>query len=223
MGVRIVAEHDAPGGGPAGLAWDGQQMWLADYREGAIFRLNPRAEVVGRLWCPGNLSGLTWDGRWLWQAVFDEGLVRSLDPVTTDFDQTHDLRAYGWLSGLAWDGTGLRVVAQQTGDILTVEPASGAVRKRLVGPVAIGDIDYREGVLWISVALSMAYIVGEGFHWLEDDPSYALVQMDAATGREITRHTMPGLYTGLAWADDGHLWLASAAEGKLYRAAVTPD
>lgn len=223
MGLKIVATYDAPGRGPAGLAWDGHYLWLADYREGLIFRMTDTMEVAGQLWCPGNLSGLACDGQFLWQALLDEGLVRKINPATTDFDQTIDLAAHGLLSGVAWDGRSLRVVAQQVGDILTVEPATGAVLAHLKGPVAVGDIDCQGDTLWLSAAEPMTYEPGEGFSWLSEEPAYYLIQMDAATGREIGRHVSDGLYTGLAWAGSNNLWLARAATGTISRAIVTPD
>ncbi len=223
MPLEIVAEYDPPGGGPAGLTWDGQHLWHADYRDGRIYHLTDAAEIVDSLWCPGNLSGLAWGTQALWQAVYDEGIVRRINPETTDFDQTVDLKAYGRVSGVAWDGSHLRTVVQQTGDILSVEPESGAVLSHLPGPVATGDIDCRDGVLWLSVGGPMIYSVEDDeFNWVDTTRSYALVELDARDGRELRRHTASGLYTGLSWGADGALWLASASEGKLYRAIVTP-
>lgn len=222
MAIEVVVAYDTPGLGPAGLAWDGQSLWLADYREGFIYQLDAAAQIRGQIWCPGNLGGLTWDGQHLWQVVFDEGVVRSINPQSTDFDQTIDLSGSGWLSGVAWDGLNLRVVAQQSGDILTVARESGAVLSRLAGPVAIGDIDCVADTLWLSVATPMTYSAEHGFRWLADEPAYALLQLDATTGRELARHLVEHLYTGLAWAGD-ELWLAAAGAGRLYRARVVPD
>lgn len=223
MVLEIIADYPAPGRGPAGLAWDGQSLWHADFREGQIFRLNAGAEVVETLWCPGMLSGLTWDGRHLWQALFDEGTIRSIDPITTDFDQTLDLKAHGLLSGAAWDGTNLRVIAQQTGDILTVDSQLGRVLGKVPGPVAAGDFDYREGSLWLSAAIPMVYSAENGFSWLSDEPTYALLELDAETGRELVRISADGLFTGLTWGQGGDLWLASAVEQRIYRAIISAD
>lgn len=223
MALEILAEFAAPGRGPAGLAWDGRSLWHSDFREGTIYRLSDQADVLDSLWCPGLLSGLTWDGRYLWQALLDEGIVRSIDPATTDFDQTLDLKAHGLLSGLAWDGAGLRVVAQQTGDILTVDPLSGHIHSALSGPVAIGDIDHHRDALWLSVATPMIYSEAAGFEWLDDPPQYTILQLDPADGREIGLHAAERLYTGLAWDSNDNLWLASTVERRIYRARIIPD
>lgn len=220
MAVEIVAEYAAPGRGPSGLAWDGRHLWHSDHREGLIYQLDHRAEVIRTLWCPGTLSGLTWDGQHLWQAVLDEGVVRSIDPASTDFDQTIGLHSHGLLSGVAWDGLNLRVVAQQSGDILTIERETSAVIGRLPGPVAIGDIDYANGSLWLSTATPMSHSAEAGFSWLSRARDYALVQLDGSDGRELARHHMARLYTGLTWGAESDLWLASA-EGKLYRATLS--
>ncbi|MFO7661185.1 MAG: hypothetical protein R6X18_01190 [Chloroflexota bacterium] len=216
--LTTVETYEAPGRGPAGLAWDGKLLWNADYKEGKIFGLDPADLLVRRqLLCHGNLSGLTWDGSALWQSLYDEAMLRRLNPLTNDFDQHIILTEYGWLSGLTWDGQYLWVTAQQKGHLLVLDKENGSVVRSIDIPIACGDIDYKDGALWLSIAAPMVFDKAmDRFEWLGPKPSYAIVQIDPADGREIARYEADRFYTGLTWMGD-NLLLAHSGERRLYR------
>ena len=112
----VVDERAAPGRSPAGLAWDGELLWNADYAAGSLFGLDPsNGSVVDSLLCPGVLSGLTWDGSALWQGILDEGWLRKINPKTHDYDRTIVVSDHGRLAGVTWDGQRLWAVSQQRG------------------------------------------------------------------------------------------------------------
>lgn len=221
--LSIIAAYDAPGNGPAGLAWDGRTLWNADFTAGRIFAVDPGSgELVRSLRCPGNLSGLAWDGRSLWQSLHEEGMLRRVNPQSNDFDQTIPLTEHGWLSGVAWDGHHLWVVSQQRGELLAVERESGRIVRTLPAPVAGGGLDYHDGYLWLSVAYPMAFDeTYQQFEWLDEAQSFALVQIDPRDGREVAWHNAQHLYMGVAWAND-EVWLSHSGGRKLYRGRLTP-
>ncbi len=219
--VHILDTRPAPGGGPAGLAWDGATLWNADTRDGRIYSIDPVGGAAGRsLYCPGNLSGLTWDGRALWQSLFDQEMIRGINPATNDFDQAIILTGQGWLSGVAWDGNSLWTVAQQHGRLLSIDLAANETRPPLPAPTAMGDIDFHDGSLWASVAEPMRFDAALGrFEWLAGPPAFAVVRLDPGSGREIARYATDRLYSGLCWAGDD-LWLAHSGRRELYRARL---
>lgn len=221
--VRIMETRPAAGSGPAGLAWDGQTLWNADYRDGRIYGLDPAGGSPGRsLYCPGNLSGLTWDGRHLWQSLFDQEMIRGVNPATNDFDETIILTGRGWLSGVAWDGRHLWAVAQQHGQLLSVDLATNETRPSFPAPIAMGDIDYHDGSLWASVAGPMRFDTTLGrFEWATATPSFAVLRLDPSDGRELARYTADRLYAGLCWVEES-LWLAHSGSRTLYRALLEP-
>jgi sugar lactone lactonase YvrE len=209
----------APGLGPAGLTWDGKTLWHADYRAGQIFGLDPRDGSVRRsLYCPGNLSGLAWDGRALWQSLFDQEMIRCVNPDTNDFDETIILSGQGWLSGVAWDSRRLWVVAQQAGKLLSIDLNTNEINSPISAPIAMGDIDFRDGYLWASIAVPMRFDQELGrFEWLSDSPEYAVVQLDPADGRVVTRFASEYLYSGLCWVED-ELYLSHGGSRSILRA-----
>ncbi len=228
--LTIVRELTAPGSAPAGLAWDGAHLWNADYAAARIFRLDIQAirsdqTEIDRLvpgdalLCPGTLSGITWDGRALWQAIHNDGVLRRLNPTAHDIDLDLPIR-HGWLSGLAWDGSLLWAVAQQEGQLLAVEPQNGQVQRALPIPVAAGGLDFHDGYLWLGFPDRMTYDPrSESFDWVNETPTFALAQIDPASGREVNRFALNFLPMGLAWVGDV-LWLAHTRQRKLLQAKL---
>lgn len=223
MPPRIVIRDTlaAPGRGPAGLAWDGERLWHADYRDGRIYAIDPEEWAVQRsLYCPGNLSGLAWDGRSLWQSLFDQEMIRRINPETNDFDETIILEGRGWLSGVAWDGRKLWTVAQQTGLLLSVDLETNQFHPPVPGLLVMGDIDFHDDYLWTSTAGPMAFDSALGrFNWLSDSPDYTVVQLDPADGRVVNRYRAESLYSGLCWVGED-LWLAHSGSRSIFRAEL---
>lgn len=219
--ANIAHEFAAPGSGPAGLAWDGANLWHADYGAGRIYALDPATTAVRHtLYCPGKLSGLAWDGQMLWQSLYDQEMLRGINPTTHDFDAALILEGQGWLSGVAWDGRNLWTVRQQHGRLLALDRESGRVVRTLPIPVGTGDIDYHNGSLWASVAAPLRYDPTLArFEWAADDLEYAILRINPADGQIIGRYAAAHLYSGLCWVGDD-LWLAHASGKSLYRARV---
>ncbi|MCA9932514.1 MAG: hypothetical protein H6662_18255 [Ardenticatenaceae bacterium] len=220
--LTILAAYDAPGRGPAGLAWDGRFLWNADYTTGSIYQLDPQTMQVQRsILCPGNLSGLAWDGRTLWQSLHDAGWIRQVNPATNDFDHTVHLDNEGWISGVAWENDHLWAVSQQFGKLLAVNPADSAILRTLPAPVAAGDLDFHNGYLWLGLAYPMQFDpIYQGFDWVGDEQHFALLQIDPADGAEIARYPLTFMPMGVAWAGDT-LWLSHAGGRKLYQLAMS--
>lgn len=216
--VIIEATFPSPGSGPAGLTWDGETLWHADYRDGRIYGLDPATcRPRQSLYCPGNLSGLAWDGRGLWQSLFDQQMIRCINPTTNDFDETIILEGQGWLSGVAWDGRNLWTVAQQHGRLLAIDLTTNVNHPPLPAPVAVGDIDYHDGSIWASLAGPMRFeaVLGR-YEWVADEPVYAVIRIDPADGTELARYEADRFYSGLCWVGES-LWLAHSESRQLSR------
>ena len=219
--VNIIQELAAPGSGPAGLAWDGANLWHADYGVGCIYALDPNTTTVRRaLYCPGKLSGLAWDGQALWQSLYDQEMLRGINPATNDFDAALIMEGQGWLSGVAWDGRPLWTVLQQHGRLVALDRESGRTVATLPAPVGTGDIDYYDGSLWASVAAPLRYDPALGrFQWAADNLEYAILRINPADGQVVNRYAAAHLYSGLCWVNDD-LWLAHAPGKTLYRSRL---
>ena len=53
---------------PSGLTWDGTYLWMIDYTEDQICKINPETgEIITTIPAPGvDCTGLAWDGTYLW-------------------------------------------------------------------------------------------------------------------------------------------------------------
>jgi outer membrane protein assembly factor BamB len=220
--IEILQVYDAPGRGPAGLAWNGRFLFNADYTNGSIYQIDPTTgQSVGRLTCPGNLSGLTWNGSALWQSLHDGGALSRINPETNDFDQSIWVFEHGWLSGVAWDGAHLWAASQQKGKLFVLDQDSGDVVRTVPAPIAGGGLDYHDGSLWLGIPYPMRF--NEQYHyfdWVGEAQHFAIVQLNPSDGEEIGRYELPFLPMGIAWVNN-ELWLSHAAERKLFRARLT--
>jgi sugar lactone lactonase YvrE len=221
MAILEIVDHlPAPGPGPAGLAYDGEHLWNADFRSGRLYCLDPATgSVVDSLLCPGVLSGLTWDGTHLWQALVDDNWLRCINPQSHDFDRTLVVEGAVRLGGVAWDGEQLWVV-DQAGALLAISTEQQPPVRQIAAPPAGGGLAYRDGLLWMGAPLYMRYDPGSGsFSWHSTEQRFALLAIDATTGEERARHPLSFLPLGLAWAGDD-LWLAGSSRAHLYRAQL---
>ena len=215
--MEIKRMFGSPGRGPAGLAWDGNALWNADFRDGHLYRVDSETwEITERLLCPGVPSGLTWDGQHLWQAVLDEGWLRAIDPSNRDFDRTIVIAEAGRPAGVAWDGHYLWIVSQERGLLLGIDPGTDEVARTLEVPVAAGGLAHRAGELWLAAPERMRFDTRtREFEWASSERTFWLLRLALDSGREIERISLDFLPLGLAWAGE-QLWMSNASEEALH-------
>jgi len=116
---KIIKEFEAPAGYPFGLAFDGQDLWLAD-GSNRIFKMDQEGDILCQFTVPTDYpGGLTWENDKLWLSEYEHtsGISQlfGIDPyascsagfaVITDTFDTPE----GGKPGLAWDGEYLLVV-----------------------------------------------------------------------------------------------------------------
>jgi glutamine cyclotransferase len=108
---QVVASIPAPGQGrDSGLAWAEGSLWVGQYRDRRIHRIDPATGailrtiesnrfVTGVTWVEGELWHGTWDG--------DESDLRHVDPATGAVLQRLEMPPGVGVSGLESDGAGL--------------------------------------------------------------------------------------------------------------------
>ena len=218
--LEVIAEQAAPGPAPAGLAWDGEHLWNADFEAGRIYGLEPATgRVVDSFLCPGVMSGLTWDGASLWVGLMDEGWLRCINPATHDFDRTVEVEEAGRLAGAAWDGEVVWAVSQRRGRLLAVDAEAGEVVRTAAVPVAGGGLAYKDGRLWLGAPDAMRFNPETyDFEW-KGSEAYELLAIEVSSGRTVERLALDFLPMGLAWVE-GELWMARTRPAGLVRARV---
>jgi len=119
---KIIKEFEAPAGYPFGLAFDGQNLWLADGSD-RIFKMDREGDVLCQFTVPTDYpGGLTWENDRLWlseyEHMFGISQLFGMDPyascsagfavITDTFDTAEE-----GSRGLAWDGEYLLVVVKK--------------------------------------------------------------------------------------------------------------
>jgi hypothetical protein len=135
---NVLSEFDSPGETPFGLAFDGENIWLADGSD-RLLELSSTGTVLSEFTVPTDFPhGLAWGDGSLWLAEYGGSDPRTfrIDPaassdagvaVVTDVFQTPG----GESRGLAWDGENLLVVS----DGLYVMSVDGIVLESYPLPV----------------------------------------------------------------------------------------
>ena len=104
----MLATIPAPGnGGDSGLAWAEGSLWVAQYREGKIRRIDPATgTVLQTIESTRFVTGVTWIDGELWHATWegDESQLRHIDPDTGKVLEALDMPAGTGISGLEADG-----------------------------------------------------------------------------------------------------------------------
>jgi outer membrane protein assembly factor BamB len=108
---RVVASIPAPGQGrDSGLAWAEGSLWVGQYRDRKILRIDPGTGAVLRTIESNRfVTGVTWFGGELWHGTWegDESDIRRIDPdsgaVRERLEMPHGLG----VSGLEADGADL--------------------------------------------------------------------------------------------------------------------
>lgn len=149
----ILKEFAAPSGYPFGLAFDGQNLWLADGTD-RIFKLTRNGDILCQFSVPTDFpGGLTWGANKLWLTEYEGPNLRlfGIDPgvscsaefaVITDTLQTPG----GGSWGLGWDGTYLLVASDSLYHLTT----SGAVVRAYGLPVYYAkDIAWDGKAVWL--------------------------------------------------------------------------
>jgi len=107
----VVASIPAPGGGgDSGLAWAEGSLWVGQYRDRRIYRIDPETGAVlrtiesdrfvtGVTWVDGDLWHGTWDG--------DESDIRRVDPDSGAVLERLEMPPGTGVSGLESDGADL--------------------------------------------------------------------------------------------------------------------
>jgi sugar lactone lactonase YvrE len=66
---QVIYSFKTPGNYPAGLTFDGQHLWVSDFRTDKIYELNTKGDVIRSIPSPAYWPmGLAFDGKYLWCA-----------------------------------------------------------------------------------------------------------------------------------------------------------
>jgi DNA-binding beta-propeller fold protein YncE len=199
---EVVGYIPCPGNASTGLAWDGQNIWVADSGNYEIYKINPVDGTILKYFSsPGWVPwGLTWDGQYLWHSDCDKNMIYKIDPSTgTIIDE---FSGQGHPHGLAWDGGYLWNVDWDSRKIYKLNPTNGAVLKQISAPG-------RRGLTW------------DGRHlWCSSSENDKIYKINPSNGGIISSFASPDYCPyGLTW-DGEYLWNADPKVDKIFKIKI---
>ncbi|MBN2377198.1 MAG: hypothetical protein JXD22_12400 [Sedimentisphaerales bacterium] len=199
---KVVRTLDAPGRFCTGMAFDGEFLWVADYKADKLFKVNiETGEVIGSIPSPGFWPmGLAWDGEYFWNVDKKMKKIFKVDPKDGTILKVIDAPSDN-PEGLTWDGETLWVSDSKSGKIMKIDLSDGTAVEILAAPAqSSGGLAFDGKYLWCS-----------------DRMENELYMIDPTSGDVLMILDAPGPYSrGLAW-DGKYLWNVDHQKDQLYQ------
>jgi len=192
----------------AGLAWDGQYLWVSGAFSGMIYHFDPwTGDIINQFTGPNyKLRDLAWDGANLWVASWEPQNIYKLDPSNGSVIASFPAPFSGHPDGLSWDGDYLWV-GEEEGKIYQVDPSTGL-------EVYSFSVPYEPGANPRGLAWDGSDI------WAGYQTVGLIKKHDINTGDVLTSFGSPsgGVQQGLAW-DGQYLW-STGGDNVIYQIDV---
>ena len=205
---KVIRSLPAPGGFVTGMTFDGEHLWVADYKADKLFKIDPgTGKVAGAIPSPGYWPrGLAWDGTHLWNVDGKTKKIMKLDPDTGRILTVLDAPSSA-PEGLAWDGETLWVSDAKAKRIMKIDLSDGTAVKTVNAPAKSAD----------GLTFDGTYL------WCSDRLLDELYMIEPTRGEVILILDAPGPYPrGLAF-DGRHLWCADHQEDRLIQVVRRDD
>jgi transglutaminase-like putative cysteine protease/glutamine cyclotransferase len=199
---KVVKSFPLPGKFCTGLTFDGNYLWVADYKADIIYKLDPTSgAVLHQIPSPGFWPmGLAWDGQHLWNLDKKQKKIFKIDPqdgtILTTIETPCD-----YPEGLSWEGNTLWVGDARENTIMKIDLSDGTAVKKFDGPAkSVNGLTFDGQYLWSS-----------------DRNLDEIYMIDPGSGEVINIIDSPGSYSrGIAW-DGNHLWNVDYQNDSLYQ------
>ncbi len=199
---EVVATLDSPCKYPTGLACDGTCLYVLDWLQAEVQRL----DIGGNAAAPHVIAaptlkphGLAWGNGKLFVSDDHTGWVYATDPDSGAIENSFEGPGPKVI-GLAWSGPTLFLMESKTGQIYQVMSEDGTILHSFAAPSeSSGPLTWDGAYLWVA-----------------DRVKNELYRVDPASGMVLSIVAAPGPYAaGLAW-DNGRLWNVDFQTRKLY-------
>jgi len=226
----------AAGSNPAGILFDGNNLWVASYT-GAnnLTKINPASgAVLANYAVAGSHVGIAFDGTSIWVANRSGSSVSKVNPSNGAILGTYTVGANPW--GIAFDGTSIWVANNGSLSVSKINPSSGAI----LGTYNVGNnpryIAYDGTNIWVtnngsnsvtklntSGAALGTYTVGTGPEgiafdgtsiWVANWGSSNVTKLNPATGTVLGAYPVGTGPAGIAF-DGTHIWVGNYSGNSL--------
>jgi len=204
---KVIKQIKTPYSCPTGLAFDGKNLWLADYKADKLSCIDENGNIVKEIPSPGFWPmGLAWDGKFLWNVDVKQKKIFKIDPsdgtILKSIDSPSETP-----EGLAWDGQTLWVSDPKEKKIMKIDLSDGTDVLTLTTPA-----NYAQGMTFDGTYL-----------WVADRIADEIYMIDPQSGEVIIVLKAPGPYArGLAW-DGKYIWCSDYQKDSVYQLVRQDD
>ena len=144
---RVVATIRL-GGDPIGLAFGAGSLWVADYGNGTLRRIDPaRNRATARIPLGNSPYASAFGAGSVWVSSFDSGNVTRVDPATNRIVARIDAGVEQ--TGLAATATDVWVAIFGRGEVVRIDPATNTVTARITVGGNPEDVVLAAGSAWV--------------------------------------------------------------------------
>jgi transglutaminase-like putative cysteine protease len=199
---KVVKSFPLPGKFCTGMTYDGHHLWVADYKEDMIYKIDPvSGAVLHQIPSPGFWPmGLAWDGQYLWNVDKKQKKIFKIDLQDGTILAAIDAPCNN-PEGLTWHTNTLWVGDDMGNTIMKIDLSDGTAVKKFDGP-----------------ARSVNGLTSDGkYLWSSDRYIDEIYMIDPESGEVFIIIDSPRHFSrGLAW-DGKYLWNVDYQNDSLYQ------
>lgn len=219
LNYKIIISFPTPGSSPQGLAWDGENLWIADDSTNLIYKIKPSTgkTLLAFVAPSSEPRGLAWDGNYLLLSENQNNKIYKLKSSGIELGKvissinapisTHKKTLNEQIGGLTWDGKYLwsAYFAGWSSKIVKVDPNNGNIDTSFFCDAE--DLSFDGIYLWNVDTQNGQY---KGL----------VKKREILSGKCIAYFRTPGYYpSGLAF-DGTYFWLADRVEKLIYKIII---
>jgi peptide/nickel transport system substrate-binding protein len=235
--ARGAITAEAPvGSSPSGVAVGQGSVWVANYSDGTVSRIDPATHAVVPIGVESTPTGIAVGADAVWVANSYSGTVSRIDPAD---DSVQSIPVGNGPSGVAVGDGYVWVTNSSDGTLSRIDPLSDtATTIRLGGATEATDVAFGEGAVWVSDAADgrvlridpetnrvtginvgngpSAITVGFGSVWVTNNLDGTISRINAHTGK-VTAVVQVGSGPDAIAAGAGGVWVANEFDGTVVR------
>ena len=236
-----VAGGAAVGSQPTAVAYGEGSVWVANYLDRTIQRIDPRTNVAGSGFggLSGNPTGIAVGGGFAWVTTFQGEELTQIDPANNlakPLAVPTGSRAVAFGEGAVW------VVNDVQGTVIRIDPMTQSLRSiELPAGAAPSGVAVGGGSVWVADPVgAKVYRIdassnrlmgsgtpvlsgqpeqvafGQGFVWVTDKTGNSVTRIDPATGAGVAVDGVGNGPSGIAAGPEG-VWFTNSRDGTVAR------
>ena len=202
-GRTVPVSRISAGAGPVGVAFDGAHIWVSNYADNSIKKINTTTDEVVTSVSMGDGArprGIAFDGAHIWVANSGNNTVTRIDTLTDEIVARIPV-GMGPVA-IAFDGTHVWVANSESAGMSKIDTTTGEVEE-----VPVGDPTHG--------------IVFDGRHiWAANSGNARISKIDVLTGEVVERVPVGRGPVGVAF-DGRHIWVANSESAGMSKVDTT--